>query len=170
MNDAPRHLQDFLSSLGLDQDPEVAGTAQRVTELLASFQPQPLPEPTLCAATSRSPVVVRAIPFHSLCAHHLLPFFGTVAIGYVPQERLLGLGTLPRAVAALARRTQLQERLADQLADTLWEWAQPISVAVGIRARHLCVEMRGAQVQVETLVVATRGEPDAWLRSKVEDP
>ena len=170
MNDAARHLRAFLDAVGLVGDPEVEGTADRVTELLAGFAPVPLPAPTVCGVTSDGPVVVRGIAFHSLCAHHLLPFFGTVAVAYRPRATLLGLGSIPKLVAHLSRRTQLQERLADQIADALVRWVDPVSVAVGIRARHLCVEMRGARTAVDVLVLANRGDADPWLRSRVEDP
>lgn len=170
MTEAAQHLRAFLDAVGLVGDPEVNGTAERVAELLASFAPSPLPAPTVCGATSDAPVVVRGIAFHSLCAHHLLPFFGTVAVAYRPRDALLGLGSIPGLVAHLSRRTQLQERLADQIADALVRWVDPISVAVGIRARHLCVEMRGARTPIDVLVLAHRGESDPWLRARVEDP
>jgi GTP cyclohydrolase IA len=170
VDDAARHLRAFLDAVGLRGDPELEGTAERVTELLATFAPGEIREPSTCATSSSSPVVVRSIPFHSLCAHHLLPFFGMVAVAYRPRGTLLGLGSIPSLVAQLARRPQIQERLAEQIADAMMRWAQPESVAVGIRARHLCVEMRGARAPVEVLVVATRGAPDPWLSSKVEEP
>lgn len=170
MDEAALHFRAFLDAVGLVGDPELAGTSERVAELLASYAPSPLPPPTVCTANSDSPVVVRGIAFHSLCAHHLLPFFGTVAVGYRPRDTLLGLGSIPGLVAHVSRRTQLQERLAEQIADALVRWVDPVSVVVGIRARHLCVEMRGARTPVDVLVVVARGEQDRWLRSKVEDP
>jgi GTP cyclohydrolase IA len=170
MDEAARHFRAFLDAVGLVGDPELDGTAERVADLLASFAPSPLPSPTVCATTSETPVIVRGIAFHSLCAHHLLPFFGTVAVAYRPRDALLGLGSIPKLVAHVSRRTQLQERLAEQVADALVRWIDPVSVAVGIRARHLCVEMRGARTPVDVLAIATRGDPDVWLRSKVEEP
>lgn len=172
MEDAQSQLQRLLDTLGLSADPEVSGTAERVSTLLASFTPSQLPTPTLCETPSQSPIIVRGIPFHSLCAHHLLPFFGTVAVAYRPSGKILGLGSIPRAIAALARRTQIQERLTEQIADLLDSWVSPTSLAVGIRARHLCVEMkeRSPGPPVEAIVVAVRGEVDTWLRAQVEDP
>lgn len=145
----------------------MADTPRRFAELLADFVPRPLEPPTICVTTSATPVVVSAIPFHSLCAHHLLPFSGTAAVAYVPSDRLLGLGSIPRLVAALARRPQLQERLGEQIADALTEHARPRSVAVALRARHLCVEMRGAERAAEVLTLSERGLPDPWLRDQV---
>ncbi|MEQ1501991.1 MAG: GTP cyclohydrolase I [Myxococcota bacterium] len=168
MDDAARWFRAFLDAAGLADDPELAGTPERVTELLASFAPKPLPAPSICATASSTPVVIRGIPFHSLCAHHLLPFFGEVSVAYRPEGRLLGLGSVPRLVAHFARRTQIQERMAEQIADGLAGWAAPVALAVAVRARHLCVEMRGTPAPVEVTVIATRGEPDAWLRSQVE--
>ncbi len=167
MGEASLHLRAFLAALGHEGDPEMADTPRRFAELLSDFVPRPVDPPTVCATTSATPVVVTGIPFHSLCAHHLLPFSGTAAVAYVPTDRLLGLGSIPRLVAALARRPQLQERLAEQLADAMMEHAAPRSVAVALRARHLCVEMRGAERPAEVLTLAERGAPDPWLRDQV---
>lgn len=168
MDDARAHLQRFLDAIGLRDDPELEGTAERVTELLSSFRPTPLPAPTVCAAPAGgTPVVVSGVPFHSMCAHHLLPFFGVASVAYRPRRTLLGLGAIPRVVGALAQRPQLQERLAEQIADAIVDWADPVSVVVALRARHLCVEMRGARSPADVLVVASRGEPDPWLLERV---
>jgi GTP cyclohydrolase I len=167
---AARHFRAFLDAIGMPDDPELAGTPERVAELLAGFVPRELDPPSTCATTSATPVVIRGIPFHSLCAHHLLPFFGTAAVAYRPRGTLLGLGAIPRLIENLARRPQIQERLAEAIADGIVRWADPTSVVVSLRARHLCVEMRGARVPAEVEVVAIRGEPDPWLLSRVEAP
>ncbi len=165
------HFEAFLASLGFGDDPELVGTGARVATFLAGFVPDPeLPELGRCATSTTAPVVVTGITFHSLCAHHFLPFFGSVAVAYRPRGAVVGLGAIPRLVEHLARRPQLQERLADQVADALMDTISPEAVAIGIRARHLCMEMRGARSLAEVLVVASRGEPDPWLLSRVEDP
>ncbi|MEQ1566242.1 MAG: GTP cyclohydrolase I [Myxococcota bacterium] len=165
--DPARHVRALIEASGWPDDPELVGTPERFTELLASFAPRDPEPPSICATTSDAPVVVSGIAFHSLCAHHLLPFFGTVSVGYRPRARLLGLGSVPRAVAAYARRPQIQERLGAQIADALVAWADPVSVVVAITARHLCVEMRGARAEAEVLTVVSRGEPDPWLLARV---
>lgn len=88
-------------------------------------------------------VVVRGIPFSSLCEHHLLPFFGTAAVAYIPRGRVVGLSKIPRIVEMYARRLQVQERLTQQIADLLMERLDPKGVGVVIEATHLCAVMRG---------------------------
>ncbi|MFO1541385.1 MAG: GTP cyclohydrolase I FolE [Chloroflexota bacterium] len=90
-------------------------------------------------------VVVRDIPFHSLCEHHLLPFFGTAAVAYIPDGRVVGLSKIPRIVEMYARRLQVQERLTQQVADLLMERLRPEGVGVVIEATHLCAVMRGVR-------------------------
>jgi GTP cyclohydrolase I len=90
-------------------------------------------------------VVVRDLPFHSLCIHHLVPFFGRADVAYLPGDRLVGLSGPARLLDYYARRPQLQERLTAQLADHLERALQPRGVAVVVRARHLCMEMRGVR-------------------------
>jgi GTP cyclohydrolase I len=90
-------------------------------------------------------VLVRGIPFSSLCEHHLLPFFGTAAVAYIPRGRVIGLSKIPRIVEMYARRLQVQERLTQQVADFLMERLQPKGVGVVIEATHLCATMRGVR-------------------------
>ena len=90
-------------------------------------------------------VVVRGIPFSSLCEHHLLPFFGTAAVAYIPRGRVIGLSKIPRIVEMYARRLQVQERLTQQVADFLMERLEPKGVGVVIEATHLCATMRGVR-------------------------
>ncbi|MBI4375612.1 MAG: GTP cyclohydrolase I FolE [Elusimicrobia bacterium] len=90
-------------------------------------------------------VLVRDITFFSLCEHHLLPFFGKAHVAYIPDGKIIGLSKIPKLVDIFARRLQVQERLTQQIADTLQEKLQPLGVGVIIEARHLCLEMRGAE-------------------------
>lgn len=95
-------------------------------------------------------IVLRDIEFYSLCEHHLLPFFGTVTVGYIPDGRIVGLSKVPRLVDAFARRLQVQERLTVQIAEALQEVLQPRGVGVSIEASHLCMMMRGVEKQRST--------------------
>ena len=88
-------------------------------------------------------VVVRGIPFSSLCEHHLLPFYGTAAVAYIPRGRVVGLSKIPRIVEMYARRLQVQERLTQQVADLVMERLDPKGVGVVMEATHLCAVMRG---------------------------
>lgn len=90
-------------------------------------------------------VVVKDIPFYSLCEHHLLPFFGTAHVAYVPDGRVIGLSKIPRIVEMYARRLQLQERMTHQVADFLMERLAPTGVGVVLEATHLCAVMRGVR-------------------------
>lgn len=145
MKEAADSLAAALRALGLDADPEMAGTPEAVAALLAEFRPGPIPLCQPLPSSSRDLVVLRDLPFHSLCAHHLLPFFGHATIAYLPDQRIAGLGWFPRLLDALARRPQLQERLAGQLADEIERQLKPRGVAVRLVARQMCVEMRGAR-------------------------
>jgi GTP cyclohydrolase IA len=99
-------------------------------------------------------VIVKDIDFYSLCEHHLLPFFGRCHVAYIPQGRVLGLSKIPRLVEIFARRLQIQERLTNQIAETLREKVQPLGVAVVMEANHLCMAMRGVEKQQSAAVTS----------------
>lgn len=92
-------------------------------------------------------VVVKDIRFYSLCEHHLLPFFGVAHVAYIPKGKIVGLSKIPKLVEVFARRLQVQERMTQQIADIIQEKLKPLGVAVVVQARHLCMEMRGAESQ-----------------------
>ena len=92
-------------------------------------------------------VSVQNIEFYSLCEHHLLPFFGQCHVAYIPDGKIIGLGKIPRIVDVFARRLQLQERLTNQIAQTIQEQLTPRGVAVVMEAEHLCMMMRGVEKQ-----------------------
>ena len=90
-------------------------------------------------------VIVKDIPFYSHCEHHMVPFFGHVHIAYIPKNRVVGLSKLARLVECYAKRLQIQERLTNQIADTILEELEPLGVMVVIKAEHLCMAMRGVK-------------------------
>jgi GTP cyclohydrolase IA len=104
-------------------------------------------------------VLVRDIEFYSMCEHHMLPFFGTVHVAYIPNGRIVGLSKLPRVVDVFARRLQVQERLTSEIADAIDEALRPRGVGVVVEASHLCMMMRGVEKQnSRTFTSALRGE------------
>ena len=92
-------------------------------------------------------VIVKDIDFYSLCEHHLLPFFGKCHVAYIPSDKVIGLSKIPRIVDVFARRLQVQERLTNQIADTIRDKIAPLGVAVVVEATHLCMSMRGVEKQ-----------------------
>jgi len=92
-------------------------------------------------------VTVKNIDFYSMCEHHMLPFFGKAHVAYIPNGKIVGLSKIPRIVDVFARRLQVQERLTQQIADTLYQALQPDGVGVVLEARHMCMMMRGVEKQ-----------------------
>lgn len=92
-------------------------------------------------------VLVKNIDFYSMCEHHMLPFYGKVHVAYIPNGKIVGLSKIPRIVEVFARRLQVQERMTQQIADTLEKYLQPIGVAVVTEAFHMCMMMRGVEKQ-----------------------
>ncbi|KKM21575.1 hypothetical protein LCGC14_1634070 [marine sediment metagenome] len=108
-------------------------------------------------ATYDEMVVVRDIEFYSLCEHHILPFHGTVTVGYLPGENVVGVSKLGRLVDCFARRLQLQERMTQQIAEAMNEYLQPRGVGCVVRATHLCMAMRGAKCPAEMVTSSLLG-------------
>ena len=104
-------------------------------------------------------VILKDIPFYSICEHHLLPFLGAVHVGYIPNGRVVGLSKLARVVDGFAWRPQLQERLTTQVVDSIWDTLRPDGVAVVVEAEHLCLSFRGVKKPgVRVVTSAVRGE------------
>ncbi len=110
-------------------------------------------------------IIVKDIPFYSMCEHHLLPFWGHVSIGYIPgNNQVTGFSSLVRLVEAISKRPQLQERMTTELADALVQRLKPLGVIVVIKARHLCISMQGVKKEAtETITSAQRG----YLRKQI---
>jgi GTP cyclohydrolase I len=145
---AQRAAADLLVALGADMGDEgLRETPRRMAAAYAELlTPQPV-HPTVFPNDEGYDelVLVRSIPFHSLCMHHLLPFHGVAHIGYLPGERILGLSKFARVVELFARDLQIQERLTVQVADWLEQQLAPRGVGVVLEAEHLCMSLRGVQ-------------------------
>ncbi len=158
-------FREFMEALGLDlKDPNLSGSEWRVArafrELFAGYYAGD--EPTLRTFPNTEgyseTVAVTDIPFYSLCAHHFLPFYGTVHLAYVPKERLVGLSKLARVVDFYARRPQVQERMTEQIAELVEKSLHPAGTMVVVQARHFCMEMRGVgKAGLTTTTSAVRG-------------
>ena len=158
MSDAVSHLRAFLQSVGFTGDPELEKTPELVADFLADFVPAS-EEHEICTlpTPSSDPVILRDLPFYSLCAHHLLPFFGTATLAYLPAGRIAGLGSLVRALHFFSRRPQLQERLTAQVADHIQSQLSASAVLVRLEARQMCMEMRGTRSTGTVITTASRG-------------
>lgn len=176
--------------VAVGEDPEREGlreTPRRVADSISELTegywttPREVVGDALFQHSGDDLVLVRDIPFYSLCEHHLLPFFGRCHIAYLPQGQVIGLSKLPRLVDVFARRLQLQERLTQEIAAAVEEVVRPGGVAVRMQARHLCLEMRGVErLHSSTLTscylgalrddAARRAEFGELVRSKSVDP
>jgi GTP cyclohydrolase IA len=159
------HVRAILEEMGVDlADPNLARTDERVARvyehMFAGLREGAVPKVTTFENREgyRAMVMEKEIPFYSLCAHHLVPFFGHAHLAYVPGERILGLSKFARILGFYAQRPQLQERLTEQVATCLDEQLRPQGAMVVIEARHLCVEMRGVEKPgAVTVTSAVRG-------------
>ena len=145
-------VRRILEEIGEDPDRQgLVGTPERVhrmyTELTAGYHVDPdrLINNAVFDVDYSEMVIVKDIPFYSLCEHHLLPFFGNAAVAYIPRGKVIGLSKIPRIVEMYARRLQVQERLTQQVAEFLQERLAPQGVGVVIEATHLCAVMRGVR-------------------------
>ena len=148
----PELVESLLVELGEDPDRQgLKATPARVSRALRQLtdgygvQPDDVIAGAVFDQDYDEMVVVKDIPFYSLCEHHMLPFFGRCHVGYLPKGRVVGLSKIPRLVGVFAHRLQLQERLTNDVAEALNSTLSPKGVGVVVEARHLCMEMRGVE-------------------------
>ena len=157
-------VHEILIAIGEDPSREgIKETPRRIAEMYAEVFSGMKEDPREVLSVGfeeghNEMVILKDIPFYSMCEHHLLPFYGMAHIGYIPKGRVVGASKLGRVVEILAKRPQLQERLTTQIADTIVEALQPQGVAVVIEAEHLCMTMRGVKKPGSNIVTsAMRG-------------
>ncbi|MFF2494303.1 GTP cyclohydrolase I [Agromyces sp. NPDC058064] len=167
-----RAVLEILLAIGEDPArPGLERTPQRVAEAYADFfggldvdplthlaDTVPLGSTDAGVPATSDAVILRDLAFRSVCEHHLLPFVGTAHVAYLPGDKVVGLGRIPAVVDTLARRPQLQERLAEEIADALVTGLDPKGVLVVLDAQHRCVTTRGSrQERSSTVTIASRG-------------
>ncbi len=159
-----RAVREILLAIGEDPDREgLARTPDRVAEMYQEIFCGLRQDPTEALRVTfeenhQEMVILKDIPFYSMCEHHLPPFHGKAHVGYIPSGKVLGISKIARAVEVLARRPQLQERLTSQIADAIMDAIKPIGVGVVIEAEHLCMTMRGIRKPGSMVVTsANRG-------------
>jgi GTP cyclohydrolase IA len=167
-----RAVGDLLRALGADVGTDgLRETPRRVADAYVELLTPPTFRPTTFPNDDgyEGLIVAQAIPFHSLCMHHLLPFRGVAHVGYLPGERIIGLSKLARVVELFARDLQIQERLTVQIADWLQAELRPAGVGVRLEAEHMCMSLRGVhQPSARTVTSSLRGaiRDDAHLRQE----
>ena len=169
-------VREIIEALG--EDPEREGlldTPQRVAAFYAEVfdglhrDPGDVVDAFFGEEHYQEIVMVREIPFYSMCEHHFVPFHGQAHVAYIPKGRVTGLSKLARLVEGFARRPQMQERLTAQVADALTERLQPLGVMVVIEAEHLCMSMRGVKKPGATTVTsAVRGTMESQPATRAE--
>jgi GTP cyclohydrolase I len=169
-------VREIIEALGDDPDREgLAETPQRVAAFYAEVfdglhqDPGDLVDAFFGDEHYQEIVMVREIPFYSMCEHHLVPFHGQAHVAYIPKGRVTGLSKLARLVEGFARRPQMQERLTAQVADALNERLEPLGVMVVVEAEHLCMSMRGVRKPgAKTVTSAVRGIMETQPATRAE--
>ena len=140
-----QHLGEDPQREGLQRTPERVGKAMQFLTQGYQQDPEAILRSALFEEDYRQMVVVKDIPFYSLCEHHILPFFGKAHVAYIPNGKITGLSKVARVVDVFARRLQVQERMTTQIKECIQNTLNPLGVMVVIEAEHLCMQMRGVQ-------------------------
>ena len=155
------HLREIMGILGIERTEGNKETPKRIAKMWNREVFQNRTEESLKALKAKMKVFdaegyshrllkVKDIPFSSMCEHHFMPFIGTVTVGYVPDEKIIGLSKIPRIVHYFSKRPQLQERFTNDVAQFLFEQVNALAVFVEVKAKHTCVTCRGIELPCET--------------------
>ena len=163
------HFKHIMKAMGLDMnDPSLKDTPKRVAKMFVNetcnglfTEPPKVTTFPLDPATTRDLVIIRDIPFNSLCEHHFQPFIGKATIAYIPGDKIMGLSKGARVLDYFSARPQVQERLTGQVADFLYKELEPKGLLVMVQAEHYCMKVRGVKKHGSTTITtALRGEID----------
>jgi GTP cyclohydrolase I len=163
------HFNNIMREMGLDlEDPSLKDTPMRVAKMFVNetcnglfTEPPKVTTFPLDPETTRDMVIIRNIPFNSLCEHHFQPFIGTATIAYIPGDKIMGLSKGARITDYFSARPQVQERLTGQIADHLFKVLEPKGLLVMVQAEHFCMSVRGVKKHgSSTITTALRGEID----------
>jgi len=147
-------IRELLINIG--EDPERAGIQKTPSRVASMWEyitqgykvdVEALLKESVCDDEYNQMILVKDIDYYSICEHHLVPFFGKAHVAYIPDGKIIGLSKIPRIIDAFARRLQIQERMTNQIAESLERALKPKGVGVVIEARHLCMQMRGIEKQ-----------------------
>jgi GTP cyclohydrolase I len=161
LNTIEKATTKILEAIG--EDPQREGllktpsrVAQAYEEILAGYRinPEELINDAFFTVAYDELVIIKNIEFYSLCEHHMLPFYGVVNVGYIPDGKVIGLSKIPRIVDMFARRLQVQEHMTQQIADFLQESMHPQGVGVVVEGKHLCMMMRGIKKQEASMTTS----------------
>jgi GTP cyclohydrolase I len=154
-----RAVETILQQIDSSNREGLKDTPRRVARMYEEFFNPEEPKITVFDSQGYDQMVIdKDIPFYSFCEHHMIPFFGTVKIGYIPDKKIIGLSKLARIVSYFSRRLNTQEYLTKNIADYIQNKINPLGVGVVIRGRHLCKEMRGAKTTGEMITSELKGD------------
>ena len=172
------HVESILSILGVERNNSTIGTPKRVAKMYVNevFRNvnnnniEELNNSMTCFNKDfdgNELVIVKDIPFYSMCGHHLMPFSGKITVGYVPDDKIIGLSKIPRVVKYFSKKPQLQERLVNEIADYLQDLLNCNALYVlATETTHTCVSARGIETYCETDTIASRGEHSHYYKSE----
>ena len=166
LNLIEKNTKEIIKAVGENTEREgLIKTPHRVAKSFAYIfggyeeNPEEILNSALFKTSNNQMVLVKNIEFYSMCEHHLLPFFGEVSVAYIPDGKVVGLSKIPRIVKVFSRRMQIQEQLTEQIAEVIEKVIKPKGVGVRVKARHMCMEMRGIESKKSyTVTSALRGQ------------
>ena len=152
------NIKELLNLLGEKEREGIEDTPKRVAKAWKELLTPPEFNPTIFDAKGYDQMIIqRDIQYYTFCEHHMLPFFGTASVGYIPDKKIIGISKLARTVEYYSKRLNTQEYYTDNIATFLWKTLKPEGVGVVVTGRHLCQEMRGVKKKGEMITTCLKG-------------